>query len=128
MFKLFFFQIDCAAYMKGKEKVQPWYLADKVELEAKVDRLKELTTNPYISPLMYDKFERHKDTKLFILALHFDPFLDDNVTMAKMWKGEVEMDVFDGLQHGFLNFMPFVDEARKANAVCVKRLYEAIHC
>lgn len=103
-------------------------MADKPELEAKVDRLKELTANPYISPLMYNKFELHKDTKLFILALHFDPFLDDNVTMAKTWPGPVEMDVFEGLQHGFLNFMPFVDEARKANTICVQRLQEAINC
>lgn len=93
-----------------------------------MERLKEITSNPYISPLMYERFDRHKDTKLFMIALHFDPFLDDNVTMAKKWQGTVEMDVFDGLQHGFLNFMPFVDEARKANETCIRRLREAIFC
>jgi len=46
---------------------------------------------------------------LHLIALHFDPFLDDNVAMAKKWKGQVTLDVLDKLQHGFLNFMPFIE-------------------
>lgn len=63
-----------------------------------------------------------------MIGLHFDPFLDDNVSMAKKWKGKVSFDVLDELQHGFLNFMPFVDEAKKANMICIERLREAIYC
>ena len=122
------FSIHLTAFIRPAEKLRPWYLADKPELEAKVERLKELTINPYISPLLYPNFELHQDTKLFIVALHFDPFLDDDVMMAKRWNGPVEFDVIDGLQHGFLNFMPFVDEARKANTICLQRLKEAIYC
>ena len=63
-----------------------------------------------------------------MIALHFDPFLDDNVSMAKKWQGKVSLDVLDELQHGFLNFMPFVEEAKKANMICIERLREAIYC
>lgn len=69
-----------------------------------------------------------KDVNLYLIGLHYDPFLDDNVSMAKKWKGNVSFDVLDELQHGFLNFMPFVDEAKKANMICIKRLKEAIYC
>lgn len=90
--------------------------------------MKEITINPYISPLLYDDFDSLKDVNLYLIALHFDPFLDDNVSMAKKWKGKVSLDVLDELQHGFLNFMPFVEEAKKANVICIERLKEAIYC
>ena len=90
--------------------------------------MKEITINPYISPLLYDDFDSLKYVNLYLIALHFDPFLDDNVSMAKKWKGKVSLDVLDELQHGFLNFMPFVEEAKKANVICIERLKEAIYC
>lgn len=116
------------SFIRPKEKAKPWYLADKKILRTKLDALKEITINPYISPLLYDDFDSLKDVNLYLIALHFDPFLDDNVSMAKKWRGKVSLDVLDELQHGFLNFMPFVEEAKKANLICIERLKEAIYC
>jgi len=116
------------SYVTPKIKPKPWYLADKKVLRTKLDALEAITINPYISPLFYDDFEGLKNVNLYLIALHFDPFLDDNVSMAKKWRGKVSLDVLDDLQHGFLNFMPFVDEAKKANLVCIERLKEAIYC
>jgi len=62
---------------------------------------------------------------LHLIALHFDPFLDDNVAMAKKWKGQVTLDVLDKLQHGFLNFMPFIGEAKEANDLVLKRMLQS---
>lgn len=117
-----------AAFVTPKTKPRPWYLADKRTLRRKLDALDQITVNPYISPLLYEHFDDLKEVNLYLIALNYDPFLDDNVTMAKLWKGKVVLDVIDELQHGFLNFMPFVDEAKKANQVCIKRLQEAIYC
>lgn len=93
-----------------------------------MDALDQITVNPYISPLLYEHFEDLRTVNLYLIGLHFDPFLDDNVSMAKQWKGPVSFDVLDELQHGFLNFMPFVEEAKKANLVCIDRLREATYC
>lgn len=109
-------------------KPKPWYLADKKALKCKLDALDQITVNPYISPLLYKHFDDLKKVNLYLIGLHYDPFLDHNVSMAKQWKGKVSFDVLDGLQHGFLNFMPFVDEAKKANSVCIERLRKAVYC
>ncbi|XP_015791598.1 hormone-sensitive lipase [Tetranychus urticae] len=102
----------------------PWYRAEKAKLQETVEKLYKITSNPYISPLYYQDFESLASINLHLIALHFDPFLDDNVTMAKKWKGKVTLDVLDGLQHGFLNYMPFIDEGRKANELAVRRIKE----
>lgn len=105
----------------------PWYRAEKDKLQETVERLYKITSNPYISPLYYQDFESLASINLHLIALHFDPFLDDNVTMAKRWKGKVTLDVLDGLQHGFLNYMPFIDEGRKANELAVRRIKETFN-
>ncbi|RWS12668.1 hormone-sensitive lipase-like protein [Dinothrombium tinctorium] len=105
-----------------------WYLEDKHVLKPKVEKLYEFTTNPYISPICYDDFDSLSSISLHLIALHFDPFLDDNVTMARKWKGcYVTLDVIDGLQHGFLNIIPFVGEAKKASDLCLQRIIDCFN-
>ncbi|RWS26358.1 hormone-sensitive lipase-like isoform X2 [Leptotrombidium deliense] len=103
-----------------------WYLEEKSVLKPKVERLYEITSNPYISPLYYDDFESLSNIDLHLIALHFDPFLDDNISMARNWKGNVTVDVLDGLQHGFLNIMPFVKEAKDGCDLCFQRIVESL--
>lgn len=104
---------------------KPWYREEELKLKQRVENLYKTTSNPYISPLFYHDFESLSSINLHLIALHFDPFLDDNVAMAKKWKGQVTLDVLDKLQHGFLNFMPFIGEAKEANDLVLKRMLQS---
>lgn len=101
---------------------EPWFLKPKPYLYKRMELIEEVTTNPYVSPIFYDDFDSLDDVSLGLIALHFDPFLDDSISMAKKWKGPVVLDVLDGLQHGFLNFMPFVKVAKQGSNLAVRRL------
>lgn len=101
---------------------EPWFLKPKPYLYKRMDLIEEVTSNPYVSPIFYDDFDSLKDVSLGLIALHFDPFLDDSISMAKKWKGPVILDVLDGLQHGFLNFMPFVKVAKEGSNLAVRRM------
>lgn len=61
---------------------------------------------------------------------NFDPCLDDSITFAKRLASldrHVVLDVIDGLPHGFLNFLPFSQEAHNGSNLCVRRLKEAMN-
>lgn len=104
-----------------------WYLANKKTLRSKRDPLNQIMVNPYIMPLLYEHFDDLKEVNLYLIGLHYDPFLDHNVSMATQWKCKVSRDVLDGLQNGFLNYMPFVNEAKKSNAICNDCLKDSIY-
>ena len=84
-----------------------------------MESIREVTSSPYVSPINYSDFESLADVELNVIGLHFDPFLDDSITFVKKWKGKKSFHVLGGLQHGFLNFMPFVAEARKGSNLFV---------
>ena len=94
---------------------EPWYLQSRPQLLQYMESIREVTHSPYVSPIFYSDFESLADVELNVIGLHFDPFLDDSITFVKRWVGKKSLTVLDGLQHGFLNFMPFVAEARKGS-------------
>lgn len=94
---------------------QPWYRADEEELTKTVERFHQITSSSYISPILYDDFDSLSSVSLHLFSLHFDPFLDHSIIMGKKWRGKVTLRVFDGLQHGFLNFLPFLKEGVQAS-------------
>ncbi|XP_074596067.1 hormone-sensitive lipase-like isoform X2 [Brevipalpus obovatus] len=94
---------------------KPWYRADEKELTETVHKLYQITSSPYISPLLYDDFASLSSVSLHLFSLHFDPFLDHSIIMADKWQGKATLKVFDGLQHGFLNFLPFLKEGVQAS-------------
>jgi acetyl esterase/lipase len=118
--------LTLSSSLTGDRKKKPWYLSQKCDLYAHLEEIENVSVNPYVSPLFYPDMESLSNTSLHLIALHFDPFLDDSVSMAKKWKGPVSMQVLDGLQHGFLNFMPFVGEAKRGSDICVQKLRESL--
>ena len=94
---------------------QPWYKAEEKELTETVQRFYQVTSSPYVSPILYDDFNSLSSVSLHLFSLHFDPFLDHSIILADKWKGKTALKVFDGLQHGFLNFLPFLKEGVQAS-------------
>ena len=101
------------------DEPQPWYLQGKPDLREYLLSIRDVTSSPYVSPIFYSDFESLADVELNVIGLHYDPFLDDSITFCKKWSGKKSFRVLDGLQHGFLNFMPFVAEAKKGSNLCV---------
>ncbi|XP_054708470.1 hormone-sensitive lipase-like [Uloborus diversus] len=101
----------------------------KPDILQKIKKLKIISRNPFMSPLLApDELLRHMPP-LYFISLNFDPCLDDSITFAKRLKSlncHVVLDVLDGLPHGFLNFLPFSQEAHNGSNLCVKRLLEAM--
>uniref|UniRef100_A0A2L2YFM3 Hormone-sensitive lipase n=1 Tax=Parasteatoda tepidariorum TaxID=114398 RepID=A0A2L2YFM3_PARTP len=101
----------------------------KVSINEKMKNLKMVSRNPFMSPLLASDENLKEMPQIFFVTLNFDPCLDDTITFAKRLtelNRPVEVDVLDGLPHGFLNFLPFSKEAHDGSDQCVRRLKEAL--
>lgn len=118
-----------SGWQAGQEKAdtKPWYLQAKPDLRQYLRSIRDVTDSPYVSPIFYPDFESLSDVELNVIGLHYDPFLDDSITFVKRWQGKKSFRVLDGLQHGFLNFMPFVAEARKGSNLCVDVIRQSLN-
>lgn len=111
--------VSCDGADDNKVSNEPWYLQPKPDIREYLKSIRDVTSSPYVSPIFYHDFESLSDIELNVVGLHYDPFLDDSITFCKKWQGKKSFRVLDGLQHGFLNFMPFVKEARRGSNLCV---------
>ncbi|PIK39591.1 putative hormone-sensitive lipase isoform X1 [Apostichopus japonicus] len=116
-----------------------------------VKRFREIPImrNPYISPYvasdelleglplctssfdnLEDLQELYKVLNLGHLACSLDPLLDDSVMFAKKLKRRnkhVQLDIIDGLPHGFLNFSPISTECKAASMRCVRHIMQVLY-
>lgn len=85
MFRLFF----NGSEKKPNETLQ-WNkeIVGKIFTEQREKAFLDLTKRPYISPAFYDDFESLENVSLYLLNSTCDMFLDDNICMAKKWKGK----------------------------------------
>lgn len=66
----------------------------------------------------------------FSQACSLDPLLDDSVMFAKKLKRRnkhVQLDIIDGLPHGFLNFSPISTECKAASMRCVRHIMQVLY-
>ena len=64
----------------------------------------DLFSTPYTSLHLYEHLDSLSHVHLNIMALHFDPLLDESIRLAKKWKGPVDLRVVDDTCHGALIF------------------------
>ncbi|KAG8186027.1 hypothetical protein JTE90_004447 [Oedothorax gibbosus] len=95
----------------------------------KIKKLKIVSKNPLMSPLLASDDVLKQMPPVYFVSLNFDPCLDDSIAFAKRLRSlnrHVILDVLDGLPHGFLNFLPFSQEAHNGSNHCVRRLKEVM--
>lgn len=63
----------------------PWYR--KKGLKKRLEAINKSADNPYASPILYQNFDSLADVKLFQIIGEYDPLLDENIELAKKWKG-----------------------------------------
>ncbi|SPP73305.1 hormone-sensitive lipase [Drosophila guanche] len=85
----------------------------------------DVPKDPFLSPYWAcdDWLSQLPETK--ILTLNMDPCLDDCVMFAKKLKRlgrQVNLEILEGLPHGFLNFTMLSNEAMDGSNHCIKSL------
>ncbi|GFU58081.1 hormone-sensitive lipase [Nephila pilipes] len=114
--------------LRSQNKIQS-STYDKKSILQKIRMLKIVSKNPFMSPLLASDKELKEMPPVYFVSLNFDPCLDDSITFAKRLQSlnrQVVIDVLDGLPHGFLNFLPFSQEAHDGSNLCVRRLKEVL--
>lgn len=107
----------------NRTKQLPWY---KTQERSDIFHiLANKLQHPYFSPLYYQHFDDLSSVTLHLLTGEYDPFLDENISLAKMWRGKVTLDVVPDMGHGFLSFTGASSEVSAANDLCVRRLCES---
>lgn len=87
----------------------------------------EVPKDPYLSPYYASDDILREMPKVRCITVILDPCLDDCVMFGKKLKGlnaDMEIDILEGLPHGFLNFTMLSKEAHQASKLCVKRISE----
>ncbi|XP_074598630.1 hormone-sensitive lipase-like [Brevipalpus obovatus] len=101
----------------------PWYR--RRGIFPRLEIINQLASSPYASPILYEHFDSLVDLPLYIIVGEFDPLLDENIELAKRWKGPVKLDILKDLAHGFLYFNSSHD-CREAKNQCFKRILESM--
>lgn len=69
---------------------RPWFDCPEEQLKEKCIFHAKNINSPYLSPLLYDKYDQFTDVPLHLINAEFCSFIDDNVTLAKLWKGRIK--------------------------------------
>ncbi|CAG9859565.1 unnamed protein product [Phyllotreta striolata] len=90
----------------------------------------DVPKDPFLSPLLAADEDLKKFPPTRVLSVQMDPCLDDCIMFARRLKtigNNVQVDVLEGLPHGFLNFSLFSKEAYDGSKVCIKRIDELLN-
>lgn len=58
-----------------------------MNLSDTMKQFNEITSSPLISPLLYPGLRELRDVRLHLVPSHFDPALDDSVSLCRSWSG-----------------------------------------
>ncbi|XP_055927146.1 hormone-sensitive lipase-like [Argiope bruennichi] len=115
--------------MASTSQKKAQFLYNKKSIFQKMKKLKIVSKNPFMSPLLASDDILKEMPPIYFVSLNFDPCLDDSVAFTKRLRSlnrQVTIDFLDDLPHGFLNFLPFSQEAHNGSNLCVRRLKEAM--
>ncbi|XP_017035697.1 hormone-sensitive lipase [Drosophila kikkawai] len=85
----------------------------------------DVPKDPFLSPYWASDEWLSQLPETKILTLNMDPCLDDCVMFAKKLKRlgrQVNLEILEGLPHGFLNFTMLSNEAMEGSKHCIKSL------
>lgn len=105
-------------------KILHWYQCEKC-IQA-FESFNEAVKMPYLSPIFYEHLDELSGITLNSIIGEFDPLLDENIVLSKLWKGKVTLDVFEDAGHGFLH-IGSKDLKVKGNETCIRRIQESLN-
>jgi len=101
---------------------RPWFECSKEEFYEKFSILSKTILSPYLCALFYDKLDQITDVPMNLIGAEFDSFLDDTISVAKIYKGPLKVDILKSLMHGFMNLPMMGKRGEDAVIFCGKRL------
>lgn len=114
-----------STYKNIKDSDSWFHCNDYQTYKNRADYIATFYDNPLINPATFSKFEELKDTKLFCLTGANDMMQDDSIELAKKWKGDVCLDVFNNMPHGFLHLKYLNAETKLILDLVTRRIQEA---
>jgi hormone-sensitive lipase len=81
--------------------------SESLPTSASSDFLFTVPKDPFLSPIFAEDDMLRQFPPIKIITLTLDPCLDDSIEFAKKLRDlnvNVQLDILDGLPHGFLNF------------------------
>lgn len=111
-------------FLKRKQDGSLVHLLDNKELPPNwlQDENYEPIKSWYLSPLDYEKMDELKDVTLYLLAYHFDPFLDESIALAHKWPGSVHLQMMEGVCHAGFYFRLLSSTASLASDKAVQMI------
>jgi len=85
--------------------------------------------DPFLSPFYAEDDALRQFPPIKIVTLSLCPFFDDSITFAKRFRQlnvNVQLDILDGLPHGFLNFARLSREAHEGSKLSMSRIAELL--
>lgn len=79
-----------------------WFRKSENEITSTVKKILKFDKNPFVSPLSYENLNELNSIPCFVQAAEFDILLDDAISIAKSWKGPIELDIVPWASHGFM--------------------------
>lgn len=107
----------------------PWFKESKQVLDKKFKKIRIITRNPYMSPILASEETLKSMPPVYFVCPSYDPLMDDSVMFSKKLKQagrSVKLNFVDSLPHGFLNFQTFSKEAHEGSKVCLAQILEAL--
>lgn len=68
--------------------MKTWYIKDGHINYEKILKVHQTLQGPYVTCPLYDALDELKDVSLYLITTFGCIFLDDNIEMAKSWKGK----------------------------------------
>ena len=101
----------------------PQFAKTKDQVYERVKARSMLTSHPFLSPSFYDDFDSLSNVTLYQVCCQPDPVVDHSIIMGRKWKGKLIVDVFNNMQHGFMNAMG-LSIVKEAADVVLNRIQE----
>lgn len=114
-------------FVKRRQDASTVYLRNNSELPLNWlnDENYEPMKSAYLSPLSYDKMNELRDVRLYLMAYHFDPFLDESIAFARKWRGPVHLDIMQGVCHAGFYFKLLSSTASHASDKAVQMIRQS---
>lgn len=96
------FSVAQAYTCKYEKSSIPWYRKDVKSMEQVLKTNIKKKDDPFVNPLCYKYYDELHNIQCFIQCCEFDPLLDDSISIAKLWKGPVTLDLVNDHCHGFM--------------------------
>lgn len=103
-----------------------WFNCPKKVLKRRFDQIRRDTLKAYLRPMIEKDVQQLSYLRLYVVVGEYDYFLDGCINLARAWKGPVELDVIENVNHGFLSQTSLSKACQNASEIGLQKIREAV--